>query len=211
MLSGSPVFTRRYTNIPLGTKNRSGQCLAGVSLGAFAIIGSAAFLASSMKMPLTAIALIAEFTRIGHDFLIPISLAIAVSIYIFYLCTEYDLQPIWRPSLVHISTPLSKFVGQHGTWTRPCPRNTLIAPHEATFSIASGGMRSASDFTGMFEEITKSGMNPICCDRSQRITLYLSTLAMGDAKTKKMMMSDVNPCDCDSPMATIWQMRFSSR
>jgi hypothetical protein len=30
-------------------------------------IGSAAFLASSMKMPLTAIVLIFEFTRVGHE------------------------------------------------------------------------------------------------------------------------------------------------
>jgi H+/Cl- antiporter ClcA len=60
----------------------------GVSLGAFAIIGSAAFLASSMKMPLTAIALILEFTRIGHDFLVPISLAVAGSVCVFYLCSK---------------------------------------------------------------------------------------------------------------------------
>jgi Voltage gated chloride channel len=31
------------------------------------LIGSAAFLASSMKMPLTVIVLIFEFTRVGHD------------------------------------------------------------------------------------------------------------------------------------------------
>ena len=99
---------------------------------------------------------------------------------------------------------------RHGTWTRRCPRNTLMASHEATSPIASGGTRSAADFTGMFGEITKSGMNTICCDRSQRIILYPSTLARGDATTKTMMI-DVNPCDCDSPVATIWQMRFSSR
>jgi hypothetical protein len=40
------------------------------------LIGRAAFLASSMKMPLTATVLIFEFTRVGHDFLIPISLAV---------------------------------------------------------------------------------------------------------------------------------------
>jgi H+/Cl- antiporter ClcA len=68
-----------------------------VSLGGLAIIGSPAFLASSMKMPLTAIALIVEFTRIGHDFLTPISLAVAGSICVFYLCTEHNFQPIWRP------------------------------------------------------------------------------------------------------------------
>jgi H+/Cl- antiporter ClcA len=65
----------------------------GVSLGAFAIIGGAAFLASSMRMPLTAIALIVEFTRIGHDFLIPISLAVAGSVCVFYLCDKRNSQP----------------------------------------------------------------------------------------------------------------------
>ncbi|MGA8619204.1 MAG: chloride channel protein [Candidatus Sulfotelmatobacter sp.] len=82
----------------------------GAAFGAFAIIGSAAFLASSMKMPLTAIALIVEFTRIGHDFLIPISLAVAGSICVFYLCTEYNFQPVWRSGSVRISTLLSRFV-----------------------------------------------------------------------------------------------------
>ena len=81
----------------------------GVSVGAFAIIGSAAFLASSMKMPLTAIALIIEFTRIGHDFLVPISFAVAGSVCVFYLCTEYNFQPISRSGAVHIPTALSKF------------------------------------------------------------------------------------------------------
>jgi H+/Cl- antiporter ClcA len=68
-----------------------------VSLGAFAVIGSAAFLASSMKMPLTAIVLIFEFTRVGHDFLIPISLAVAGSVSAFHLCVERKTQPTWRP------------------------------------------------------------------------------------------------------------------
>jgi H+/Cl- antiporter ClcA len=48
--------------------------------GAFAVIGAAAFLATSMKMPLTAIALIAEFARIDHVFLIPITLSVAGSL-----------------------------------------------------------------------------------------------------------------------------------
>ena len=55
------------------------------SLAGFAIVGSAAFLASSMKMPLTALVLIVEFTRVGHDFLIPIWLAVAGSISVFQL------------------------------------------------------------------------------------------------------------------------------
>jgi H+/Cl- antiporter ClcA len=53
------------------------------SLAAFAIVGSAAFLACSMKMPLTAIVLTFEFTRVGHDFLVPISLAVAGAFTVF--------------------------------------------------------------------------------------------------------------------------------
>ena len=48
----------------------------GVPLGAFAMVGGAAFLSSSMMMPLTAIVLIMEFTRMDHDFLIPVLLAV---------------------------------------------------------------------------------------------------------------------------------------
>jgi H+/Cl- antiporter ClcA len=51
-----------------------------VPTAAFAIVGAAAFLASSMNMPLTAIALIIEFTRIGDDFWVPIALAVAASV-----------------------------------------------------------------------------------------------------------------------------------
>ncbi|WP_220399114.1 chloride channel protein [Granulicella sp. WH15] len=57
-------------------------------LGAFAIVGGAAFLASSMKMPLTAIVLVIEFTRVDHDFLIPTCLAVAGSISVSYLLAE---------------------------------------------------------------------------------------------------------------------------
>ena len=60
----------------------------GTSLGAFAIIGAAAFLASSMKMPLTAVVLIMEFTRVDHDFLIPILFAVSGSIACFTLCSK---------------------------------------------------------------------------------------------------------------------------
>jgi len=68
----------------------------GVPLGAFAIVGSAAFLASSMKMPLTAIVLVIEFTRVGHDFLIPIVFAVVGSASTFHLCTKHILEPAWR-------------------------------------------------------------------------------------------------------------------
>ena len=50
--------------------------------GAFAVVGAAAFLASSTKMPLTAVALLMEFTRIDHDFLIPMVLAVAGSVFL---------------------------------------------------------------------------------------------------------------------------------
>lgn len=56
------------------------------------LIGSPAFLASSMKMPLTAIVLIFEFTRVGHDLLIPISLAVTGSVSAFHLCVERKTQ-----------------------------------------------------------------------------------------------------------------------
>ena len=59
----------------------------------FAIVGGAAFLASSMKMPLTAIVLTVEFTGIDQKFLIPLSLAVAGSISIFHLCGHYADQP----------------------------------------------------------------------------------------------------------------------
>lgn len=52
----------------------------GTAIGAFAIVGAAAFLASSMKMPITAVVLILEFTRVNHDFLIPILFAVTGSI-----------------------------------------------------------------------------------------------------------------------------------
>jgi H+/Cl- antiporter ClcA len=61
----------------------------GVPPGAFAIVGAAAFLASSMKMPITAIALIMEFTHVNHDFLIPILFSVSGSISVFHVCKEH--------------------------------------------------------------------------------------------------------------------------
>ncbi|MDB6143953.1 MAG: Chloride channel protein [Pseudomonas sp.] len=58
----------------------------GVPLGAFAIVGAAAFLGASMSMPLTAIVLVAEFTQIDHNFLVPIILAVAGSVCVNKLC-----------------------------------------------------------------------------------------------------------------------------
>jgi H+/Cl- antiporter ClcA len=57
----------------------------GTPLGAFAVIGAAAFLASSMRVPLTAFALLFEFTRPSQEFLIPMLIAVAGSV----LTAEY--------------------------------------------------------------------------------------------------------------------------
>lgn len=62
----------------------------GVQTAAFAIVGAAAFLAASMNMPLTAIALIIEFTRVGCDFWLPIFLAVAVSVASLHACATRE-------------------------------------------------------------------------------------------------------------------------
>jgi H+/Cl- antiporter ClcA len=62
-----------------------------VPIAAFAIVGAAAFLASSMYMPLTASVLIIEFTRIGYDFSVPIFLAVAASIASLHACASLGL------------------------------------------------------------------------------------------------------------------------
>ncbi|MEI6806833.1 MAG: chloride channel protein, partial [Myxococcaceae bacterium] len=49
---------------------------SNIALGSFAIIGATAFLASAQKMPITAVILIFEFTRVGPGFLMPVLLAI---------------------------------------------------------------------------------------------------------------------------------------
>ena len=64
----------------------------GPPLGAFAIIGAAAFLASAQKMPLTAIVLIFEFTRINFNFLVPILLAVTGATAVSGLCQRLPKQ-----------------------------------------------------------------------------------------------------------------------
>jgi H+/Cl- antiporter ClcA len=54
--------------------------------GAFAVVGAAAFVAVSMKMPMTAVALILEFTRVGPDFIVPVLFAVAGSVSVGELC-----------------------------------------------------------------------------------------------------------------------------
>ena len=59
-----------------------------IPLGAYAIIGATAFLAASNRMPITAIILLFEFTRVNFNFLIPMLFAVAGSVGVFKLCTN---------------------------------------------------------------------------------------------------------------------------
>ncbi len=52
----------------------------GASIGGCALIGATAFLAASMQMPITAVVLLLEFTRVNHDSLVPMLLAVAGSL-----------------------------------------------------------------------------------------------------------------------------------
>jgi H+/Cl- antiporter ClcA len=62
--------------------------LPGAPTGAFAVVGAAAFLAASMNMPLTAIVLATEFTRVSYDFLVPILIAVAGSVATLQICAR---------------------------------------------------------------------------------------------------------------------------
>ncbi|MFT4058009.1 MAG: chloride channel protein [Legionella sp.] len=63
----------------------------GISITAFAVIGSTAFLAAAQKMPITAIILVIEFTGIDFSFFIPILFAVAGAISMFNLCTNLKI------------------------------------------------------------------------------------------------------------------------
>jgi H+/Cl- antiporter ClcA len=65
-----------------------------VPLGSFAIVGAAAFLATSMRMPLKAIVLLLEFTRVNQAFLVPMLLAVAGSGGIAMLVEHFRTIPI---------------------------------------------------------------------------------------------------------------------
>ncbi|KTD20971.1 chloride channel protein (voltage gated) [Legionella lansingensis] len=67
-------------------------CLPSVPIHAFAIIGATAFLAAAQKMPLTAIILIFEFTRMNFVFLIPIMLAVSGSVAMCQLTKNYYIK-----------------------------------------------------------------------------------------------------------------------
>jgi H+/Cl- antiporter ClcA len=62
-----------------------GMLWPGVPPAAFALIGAAAFLAASMRAPLTALILVLEFTQEGPALLVPMMLAIAGSVAVGYL------------------------------------------------------------------------------------------------------------------------------
>jgi H+/Cl- antiporter ClcA len=76
-----------------------------VPTAAFAIVGAAAFLASSMNMPLTAIALTIEFTRVGHDLWVPIFLAVAASAASLHACAGRGAQRLGKAAVVSASAP----------------------------------------------------------------------------------------------------------
>jgi H+/Cl- antiporter ClcA len=57
-----------------------------VPLGAYAVVGAAAFLAASMRMPITAIVLAVELTRVDHDYLFPVVFAVAGSSAALRIC-----------------------------------------------------------------------------------------------------------------------------
>ena len=52
---------------------------------AFAFIGAAAFLATTMRAPFTALVLVVEFTQQGTDILIPSLLAVSGSVAVAYV------------------------------------------------------------------------------------------------------------------------------
>lgn len=54
-----------------------GRFFPGSDMASFALTGAAGFLSASMQMPVTAIALMMEFTRMDHSFLVPLALSAA--------------------------------------------------------------------------------------------------------------------------------------
>ncbi|WP_298626895.1 chloride channel protein [uncultured Legionella sp.] len=62
------------------------------SFEAFALIGAAAFLGAAQKMPITAVILIFELTRVDLNLLPPILFALTGSISMFHLCKNYYIK-----------------------------------------------------------------------------------------------------------------------
>jgi H+/Cl- antiporter ClcA len=70
-----------------------------VPLSAYAIVGAAAFLAAFMRMPLTAIVMAVELTRVDHDYLFPVVFAVAGSSAALRICIR-RFDPPHTPSMV---------------------------------------------------------------------------------------------------------------
>ncbi|QRN55849.1 chloride channel protein [Dyella caseinilytica] len=66
--------------------------------GAYAIVGAAAFLAASMRMPITAIVMAVELTRVDHDYLFPVVFAVAGSSAALRICIR-RFDKIHTPSM----------------------------------------------------------------------------------------------------------------
>lgn len=66
------------------------QLVPGGNSGSFALIGGTAFLAASMQMPFTAVALLMEFTSMEHSYLVPAILCTSGS---FITCLWLELRP----------------------------------------------------------------------------------------------------------------------
>jgi H+/Cl- antiporter ClcA len=75
--------------------------------GAFAVIGAAAFLAASMKMPVTATVLVFEFTGVNQEFLIPILAAVAGSVAAFSFCARLKVTQATQPR----TSPITRLTG----------------------------------------------------------------------------------------------------
>ncbi|VWC13302.1 chloride channel protein [Burkholderia aenigmatica] len=75
----------------------------GASIGGCALVGATAFLAASMQMPITAVVLLAEFTRADHDSLVPMLLAVAGSLVAYRFAQRLAERRV--DSVATVSTP----------------------------------------------------------------------------------------------------------
>ena len=66
----------------------------GVPVAAYAFVGAAAFLAATMRAPLTGLILVAEFTGLGPELLIPAMLAIGGALAVVYFLEKTRLRDV---------------------------------------------------------------------------------------------------------------------
>ena len=64
-----------------------GRVFPGSDMAGFALTGAAGFLSASMQMPVTAITLMMEFTRMDHSFLVPVALCVTGA---FMTCRQLE-------------------------------------------------------------------------------------------------------------------------